>query len=66
MLFQAQREHDLDLSRTPFIGDDERDEQAARAAGCPSILVTDTRPLVAVVEELVGSHAPGHAPSGVT
>ena len=24
----------LDLTRTPFIGDDERDEQAAEAAGC--------------------------------
>lgn len=34
MLFQAQRDHHLDLSRTYFIGDDERDEEAARAAGC--------------------------------
>jgi len=49
MLFAAQRDHDLDLSRTPFIGDDERDAQAARAAGCPSILVTEERPLLDVV-----------------
>lgn len=34
MLFQAQRELQLDLSRTTFIGDDERDGQAADAAGC--------------------------------
>lgn len=38
LLFRAQRELNLDLSRTPFIGDDERDAQAADAAGCPSIL----------------------------
>ena len=34
MLFQAQRDLHLDLSRTLFIGDDERDAQAAEAAGC--------------------------------
>jgi D-glycero-D-manno-heptose 1,7-bisphosphate phosphatase len=53
MLFQAQHDHDLDQSRTPFVGDDERDEEAARAAGCPSILVTETRPLAAVVADLI-------------
>jgi D-glycero-D-manno-heptose 1,7-bisphosphate phosphatase len=41
MLYQAQREFDLDLTRTPFIGDDERDGQAAASAGCPFFLVTD-------------------------
>ncbi len=35
MLYQAQRKYHLDLSRTPLIGDDERDGQAASAAGCP-------------------------------
>ena len=35
LLFQAQRDLHLDLSRTLFIGDDERDGQAAEAAGCP-------------------------------
>lgn len=57
-LFQAQRDHDLDLSRTPFIGDDERDEQAARAAGCPSILLTDDRSLHDVVADLVQRREP--------
>ena len=33
MLFQAQRELHLDLSRTLFIGDDERDAQAADGGG---------------------------------
>ena len=34
MLFAAQRELHLDLTRTWFLGDDERDAQAAEAAGC--------------------------------
>ena len=41
LLFQAQRDFSLDLSRTYFIGDDERDGQAAAAAGCPFILIND-------------------------
>lgn len=41
MLFQAQRDFNLDLSRTPFIGDDERDVQAGDAAGCPTALVSE-------------------------
>ena len=53
MLFQAQREFHLDLSRTRFIGDDERDGQAADAADCPWTLVTEERTLWDVVRELV-------------
>ncbi|MFN7925451.1 MAG: HAD-IIIA family hydrolase [Bryobacteraceae bacterium] len=34
LLHEAQRAFDLDLSRTWFAGDDERDAQAAEAAGC--------------------------------
>jgi histidinol-phosphate phosphatase family protein len=52
MLFQAQRDFSLDLSRTPFVGDDERDIQAADAAGCPSALVSEKRTLLDVVREL--------------
>lgn len=50
MLFQAQREHHLDLTRTLFIGDDERDMQAGQAAGCPSVLVCETHNLLAAVK----------------
>ena len=53
MLFQAQRDFDLDLTRTPFIGDDARDRQAADAAGCPSVLVADDHTLLDAVEALV-------------
>jgi histidinol-phosphate phosphatase family protein len=54
MLFQAQREFDLDLTRTPFLGDDERDGQAAEAAGCPFRMISDDRPLLEAVRDLVG------------
>jgi histidinol-phosphate phosphatase family protein len=56
MLFQAQRDLDLDLTRTPFIGDDERDGQAAEAAGCPFIMVSEERPLLGAVRELTRQH----------
>lgn len=53
MLFQAQREMTLDLTRTAFVGDDERDGEAAAAAGCPFHFVTEQRPLAAVVDTLL-------------
>jgi histidinol-phosphate phosphatase family protein len=52
MLFQAQRDFNLDLSRTLFIGDDERDAQAADAAGCPSLLVSEEKTLLQAVQQL--------------
>lgn len=54
LLFQAQRDHHLDLTRTTFLGDDERDGQAAAAAGCRFGLVTDSEPLLAHAERLLG------------
>jgi histidinol-phosphate phosphatase family protein len=53
LLFQAQRELSLDLSRTPFVGDDERDRAAAEAAGCPFFLITDDHPLLDVAQRLI-------------
>jgi histidinol-phosphate phosphatase family protein len=53
MLFDAARDFQLDLTRTVFVGDDERDAQAAQAAGCGSVLVSDERPVLDVVRELV-------------
>ena len=49
MLFQAQRDFNLDLTKTLFIGDDERDEEAGVAAGCRTALVSDQRSLLDVV-----------------
>ena len=53
MLFQAQHDFNLDLSRTMFIGDDERDGQAADAAGCLSALVSNEKTLLNIVGELI-------------
>jgi D-glycero-D-manno-heptose 1,7-bisphosphate phosphatase len=57
MLYQAQREHQLDLSRTPYIGDDERDGDAALAAGCPFLMVNAAVTLLDRVNEIVGQGA---------
>lgn len=54
MLFQAQRDFSLDLTRTPFIGDDERDGEAAEAAGCPFIRVSDQHSLHEATLALLG------------
>ena len=43
LLFQAQRELRLDLSQTTFIGDDERDGEAAREAGARFLRLGDGR-----------------------
>ena len=53
MLLKAQREFHLDLSRTPFLGDDERDGQAAAAAGCPWVAISSAHPLEKAVRELL-------------
>jgi D-glycero-D-manno-heptose 1,7-bisphosphate phosphatase len=55
MLFQAQHDFNLDLSRTVFIGDDERDGQAADAAGCLSALVSEKRTLAEIVGEVIAN-----------
>jgi D-glycero-D-manno-heptose 1,7-bisphosphate phosphatase len=58
MLFQAHRDFNLDLSRTPFVGDDERDAQAAEAAGCPSMMVSEKNPLLNVASSLIAGKSP--------
>jgi D-glycero-D-manno-heptose 1,7-bisphosphate phosphatase len=58
MLFQAQRDFGLDLSRTLFIGDDVRDAQAADAAGCPAALVTGDVSLLDITRGVVGGSFP--------
>jgi D-glycero-D-manno-heptose 1,7-bisphosphate phosphatase len=55
MLFAAQRDFHLDLTRVTFLGDDERDGQAAAAAGCRFAMVTEERPLLAHARELLAA-----------
>ena len=52
MLFQAAREHRFDLTKAVFIGDDERDGEAAVAADVPFILVSHDRGIVAAIDKL--------------
>lgn len=53
LLHQAQRDFNLDLSLTTFIGDDERDGEAAMRAGSRYRMVTDDTPLEAIANELI-------------
>ncbi len=57
MLIQAQRDLHLDLTRMTFIGDDERDEQAAHAAGCHAAMVTEEVSLLDLTEDLLAAEA---------
>lgn len=53
MLYDAQRDHALDLSETPFVGDDPRDGIAADAAGCPFIRVDPQHGLAQAMPSLL-------------
>ena len=53
MLFQAQRDLNLDLSRTMFFGDDERDGEAADNAGCVFVRVSEEKSLIESVRDLL-------------
>ncbi len=53
MLFQAQREHHFDLSRSWFLGDDTRDGEAAAAAGCRFRMIDEAMPLARAAAELL-------------
>jgi D-glycero-D-manno-heptose 1,7-bisphosphate phosphatase len=52
MLFQASNEHYFDVTKAIFIGDDVRDEQAGKAAGCKTILMDSDGSLVKIVESM--------------
>jgi histidinol-phosphate phosphatase family protein len=54
MLFQAQRDLHLDLSRTVFVGDDTRDGEAAQAADAPFVLLQEGASLAEVARRIVG------------
>ncbi len=58
MLYQAAREHDIDLTRAILIGDDERDIEAGRAGGCASTyLVSEEETLFSVAKQLASQAA---------
>ena len=53
MLYQAQRDFHLDLTRTLFVGDDERDRMAAVAAGCKFEMVGESRSFNDIVDDVL-------------
>jgi len=57
MFFQAQRDFNLDLSLTFFVGDDERDRQVGHAAECKTLLVDSESSLLKVVKEKILSNS---------
>ncbi len=55
MLFRAASEHDFDLTKATFIGDDRRDIEAGDAVGCKVIMVGPDKSLLDVVKSLLKS-----------
>lgn len=53
LLYQAQREHSLNLPKCIVIGDDDRDMDAGNAAGCDCIQVSEEYPLLEAVKDLL-------------
>lgn len=56
LFFKAAREHDIDLSRASFVGDDDRDSEAGWAAGAAFIKTTSDRGLAHVLPQLIASY----------
>ena len=53
LLFRAASEHNLDLRKVIFIGDDKRDLQAGEAAGCKTILVKPGKNLFEIIKSKI-------------
>lgn len=56
MFHRAEIDHQIDLSRAVFIGDDPRDKEAGDAAGVRTILFKEGQSLLDIVKSLVISH----------
>ncbi|MDE3801453.1 HAD-IIIA family hydrolase [Sinorhizobium meliloti] len=59
MLYQAQRDFDLDLTRTLYVGDDDRDRQAAEAADCLYAQVSEQCSLLDLTRQLLSKAEQG-------
>ena len=57
MLYQAQKDYSLDLTKCYMVGDDERDIQAGHAAGCKCVQVTDNYSLKNAVDDILMGEA---------
>lgn len=54
MLYEAQKEFSLNLSQSYLIGDDERDIEAGKSAGCRSIYVDENYTVLDAAKDIVG------------
>jgi D-glycero-D-manno-heptose 1,7-bisphosphate phosphatase len=54
MFLQASRDYHIDVSKTIFIGDDDRDGIAADNVGCGFLQVTDQTSLWDVIQDIIG------------
>lgn len=54
LLLQASREHLIDLRKTTFIGDDERDKEAGETVGAKTILVNGEKNLLQIATQFNG------------
>jgi D-glycero-D-manno-heptose 1,7-bisphosphate phosphatase len=52
MLLRAGKEHNFDITKAIFIGDDERDKQAGDAAGCKTILIPSNENLLKTIQSI--------------
>lgn len=55
MLLQAAHEHDLDLTRSWMIGDNEKDVRAGQGAGCQTILVNPTPSPTTCADQIIST-----------
>lgn len=53
MIFQAAIDHQINLAKAVFVGDDERDGLAGVAAGCPTVLMESDGNLLEVVKKII-------------
>ena len=53
MLYEAQKEYSLNLRKCILIGDDDRDIQAGKAAGCKCCQVTDGSSLLDIANKII-------------
>ena len=58
MIFQAQRDWALDLSQTWYLGDDERDAEAAEKAGCRFARIGNGLSLLTAAAQLLSGEEP--------
>ena len=53
MILEASKKHNIDLNQSWMIGDDERDVEAGKKAGCNIVLVDKNKNIKNVVNRII-------------